>query len=102
MVVGTKKEILKDIGESMRARRLGLNLSQAEAAERSGLSELTVRNFERGAGISLGGFVALCRTYGHDKWVYDLAPERVVDYANRIRPVSIRVRATKRKDPANV
>lgn len=102
MLIGRKSEILKDIGESMRARRLDLNLSQAVAAERSGLSEVTVRNFERGAGISLWGFVALCRTYGHDSWVYELAPERVSDYAKRIRPVNVRERAAKRKEVSNV
>lgn len=102
MVLGEKTEVLKEIGESLRERRLRLNLSQAMAAERSGISENTLRNFERGDGISLWGFVSLCRTYGHDNWVYELRPESIADYANRIRPKKTRVRAAKRKEIRDV
>ena len=102
MVIGTKPEILLDIGVRMRTRRLALNLSPAEAAMRSGLSEATVKNLETGKGISLWGFVSLCRTYGNDGWVYGLTPESVDDYAERIRPVKRRQRATKRKESAHV
>jgi len=102
MVLGNKSEILQDIGKRMLVRRLALNLSQAEAAARSGLSEATLKNLERGNGISLWGFVSLCRTYGHDEWIYALAPESVDDYADRIRPVKRRQRATKRKEADHV
>ena len=102
MLIGDKTEILRHIGESLRLRRLRLNLSQATVAERSGISEQTLRNFEKGEGISLWGFVALCRTYGHDGWVYELRPESIADYANRIRPGKTRKRAAKRKDIGNV
>ena len=86
----------------MRMRRLRLNLSRAEAAERSGICETTLKNFEGGAGISLWGFVSLCRTYGHDGWIYNLEPESVSDYADRIRPVKKRQRAAKRKEVGRV
>lgn len=102
MLLGNKTEILKDVGERMQKRRLGLNLSRAEAAERSGISESTLKNFEGGGGISLWGFISLCRTYGHDAWLYDLEPESVADYADRIRPVKKRLRATKRKGVVHV
>lgn len=102
MIVGGKEEILKEIGNDMRLRRLRMNFSQAVAAARSGISETTLRNFERGEGISLWGFVSLCRTYGHDNWVYELRPKDVLDYANRIRPVKKRLRAAKRKEVSDV
>ena len=102
MVFGNKQEILKDVGERMRKRRLWLNLSRAEAAERSGICESTLKNFERGDGISLWGFISLCRTYGHDAWLYGLEPESVADYADRIRPVKKRQRAAKRKEVVHV
>ena len=102
MVLGNKSEVLKDVGERMRMRRLRLNLSRAEAAERSGISEGTLKNFESGCGISLWGFISLCRTYGHDSWLYGLEPESVADYAERIRPVKKRLRAAKRKEGARV
>lgn len=102
MILGNKNEVLKDTGERMRMRRLRLNLSRAEAAERSGISEGTLKNFESGKGISLWGFISLCRTYGHDAWLYELEPESVADYADRIRPMKKRQRATKRKGVVHV
>lgn len=102
MIVGNKKDILKDVGERMRMRRLRLNLSRAEAAERSGICESTLKNFEGGSGISLWGFISLCRTYGHDAWLYELEPESVADYADRIRPTKKRQRAAKRKEVGHV
>lgn len=102
MILGNKNEVLKDTGERMRMRRLRLNLSRAEAAERSGISEGTLKNFESGKGISLWGFISLCRTYGHDAWLYGLEPESVADYADRIRPMKKRQRATKRKGVVHV
>ena len=102
MILGNKNEILKDVGERMRMRRLRLNLSRADAAERSGICESTLKNFEGGSGISLWGFISLCRTYGHDAWLYGLEPESVADYADRIRPAKKRQRAAKRKEVGHV
>ena len=102
MILGNKSEVLKDIGERMQMRRLSLNLSRAEAAERSGICEATLKNFEGGSGISLWGFVSLCRTYGHDAWLYELEPESVADYASRIRPMKKRQRAAKRRETGHV
>ena len=102
MILGTKDEILKDIGERMRMRRLRGNLSQNLAAERSGISEGTLKNFESGKGISLWGFISLCRTLGHDRWIYELAPESVADYASRFSPVKTRLRAAKGKSSRHV
>lgn len=102
MILGNKNEILKDVGERMRMRRLRLNLSRADAAERSGICESTLKNFEGGSGISLWGFISLCRTYGYDAWLYGLEPESVADYADRIRPAKKRQRAAKRKEVGHV
>ena len=102
MILGSKEEILKDVGARMRQRRLRQNLSQAEVAERSGISAATLKNFENGCGMSLWGFISLCRTLGHDKWIYELAPEGVVDYADRIRPVKKRLRAAGTRRNAHV
>lgn len=43
------------LGEYLRARRLELGLSQAEAAERAGISETTWRNVERGRHLPRSG-----------------------------------------------
>ena len=44
MLRGGKKEILKQIGDSLRMRRLFLNMTREVAAERSGISVSTVKN----------------------------------------------------------
>lgn len=102
MLIGNKSEVLHEIGDAMKARRLRRNISQLEAAERSGISIATIRNFEKGRGISLWGFVSLCRTYGHDAWIEGLVPQDISDYANQIKPVKFRERAARRKEVGHV
>ena len=80
MLRGGKKEILKQIGDSLRMRRLFLNMTREVAAERSGISVSTVKNIENGHGGALWALVSLCRTYGHTNWVYELAPEEHIDH----------------------
>ncbi len=80
MLRGGKAEILKLIGDGLRARRLFLNLTREVAAERSGISASTVKNIESGRGGSIWALVSLCRTYGHSNWVYELAPEEHIDH----------------------
>jgi len=80
MLRGGKKEILKQIGDGLRMRRLFLNMTREVAAERSGISASTVKNIENGHGGSIWALVSLCRTYGHANWVYELAPEEHIDH----------------------
>jgi len=80
MLRGGKKEILKQIGDGLRMRRLFLNMTREVAAERSGISASTVKNIENGRGGSIWGLVSLCRTYGHTNWVYELTPEEHIDH----------------------
>jgi len=97
MLKGTRKELLHQIGESIRARRLSVNLSQAEAAERSGISMSTLKNLESGKGASVWALVSLCRTYGHDRWIYELAPDESLSYRLKEMEGRPRQRAAKRK-----
>lgn len=83
MVQGTKKELLKKIGESLRACRLEANITQKVLAERSGVSLSAVRHLEDGEGASLITFVLVCRTLGKDKWIIELAPK------NEISPLAL-------------
>ena len=80
MLKGSKAEILKQIGDGLRMRRLFLNLTREIAAERSGISASTVKNIENGHGGSIWALVSLCRTYGHTNWVHELAPEEQIDH----------------------
>ena len=49
------------INEAFRARRLALNLSQTEAARRSGIQQRQVSLFERGGDITLSTFLKLAQ-----------------------------------------
>ena len=75
MVRGTREELLKKIGDSLRACRLQANITQKTLAERSGVSLSAVRHLEDGDGAALITFVLVCRTLGKDGWVLDLAPK---------------------------
>lgn len=83
MVQGTREELLKKIGESLRACRLEANITQKVLAERSGVSFSAVRHLEDGEGASLITFVLVCRSLGKDKWILDLAPK------NEISPLAL-------------
>ena len=46
MIYRTKEEMLKVLGENLRAQRLAANISQQTAADRSGVSLKAIRNLE--------------------------------------------------------
>lgn len=83
MIQGTREELLKKIGESLRVCRLGANITQKVLAERSGVSLSAVRHLEDGEGASLITFVQVCRTLGKDNWIVELAPK------NEISPLAL-------------
>ena len=100
MVKGTKYEILKRIGNSMRGHRLQANITQQMLAERSGVSLNAIRHLESGAGVSLGTFVQACRILGKDRWIFDLEPKdepspiQLAEALSRKKRVKKRMRAT--------
>ena len=102
MLYGNREEVLRLIGEKMRARRLMCNLSQQVAAERSGITANTVQNLEKGSGSSLWAFISLCRTYNHSDWVYDLAPVENLDYIVAEQTRQVRKRASKQRRKTDV
>jgi transcriptional regulator with XRE-family HTH domain len=57
----TNPQIEQELGKRLKARRLDLNLSQAQAAERSGLSRRTITAIENGKGSTLATLIALLR-----------------------------------------
>lgn len=63
-ISSTDREILRSIGERLRALRKARDLSQAEAAERAGLARSTVVEVERGDNTTLQTVIRLLRVYG--------------------------------------
>lgn len=55
------------VGSLLRACRISLDLSQAEAAEQAGCSPVTISRIERGvAHLSVGEVAHMCAVYGVD------------------------------------
>lgn len=69
-----KKEILKMIGVSVKSRRLSLNLTQQETADRSGVSIRVVKRMEAGDGSSLESLIAVSRTLQKTGWIEEFKP----------------------------
>ena len=74
MIYRTRKEMLKVLGENLKASRLAANLSQQVASERSGISLKAVRNMEMGLNSSTLSLVSYCRTLQKTDWLMALAP----------------------------
>ena len=79
MVYQTKDEMLKVLGENLRASRLADNLSQQTAAERSGISLKAIRNLEAGENASTLSLLSYCRTLRKTDWLMTLAPPEIDD-----------------------
>ena len=69
MIYRTKEEMLKVLGENLRAQRLAANISQQTAADRSGVSLKAIRNLELGENSSTLSLLAYCRTLGKVDWL---------------------------------
>ena len=86
MVLGKIDNLLADSGSMLKRERLYRNLSQRVVSERSGISEIALKNLESGRGASLSTFIQVCRTLGKDEWIMRLGPADAVsvkDYAKR-------------------
>lgn len=73
-------EIISELGRRFKEYRLSAMLTQKEAAERAGVSLITLRQFENGRSynINMGNFLALLRVVGCLEQVDELLPEMPV------------------------
>ncbi len=73
----TNEAILREVGARLVHVRLGKNLTQAQVAERAGVSKRTVERLETGgAAPQLAGFIGICRALGLVERIDLLVPER--------------------------
>ena len=98
MVYRTKEEMMRVLGDNLRALRIAVGLSQQEAAESSGISVKAVRNLDSGANSSTLSLLAYCRTLRQTDWIMQLAPP-MVDEAlfTRKDPLKKRQRVSREK-----
>jgi transcriptional regulator with XRE-family HTH domain len=71
----TNPDIEKELGKRLKNRRLDLNLSQTEIAERSGLSRRTITAIEHGEGSTLSTLIALLRALNALDTLEDFLPD---------------------------
>ena len=71
----TDREILRSLGDRMRALRKARGLSQQEAADRADLARSTVSEVERGENPTLHTVVRLLRVYGRLSALESFIPE---------------------------
>lgn len=96
MIYQTCDEMLGVLGANLKATRLALNITQAVAAERSGISLKAVCNIESGKNASTFSLVSYCRMLRKTDWLMQLAPPEVDDSLFTRTSASKRQRATAR------
>ena len=84
----TPHDVQMGLAKRARERRLLLNITQAELAERSGVSLASVRRFETSGEISLRSFLAMALVLGELKEVAELfqPPPPMSLFAKNSRP----------------
>lgn len=64
IILPTASELQEQIAQSCKQKRLQLNLTQQELAQRAGVSLRTITNFELGQSIQLTSLIKLFRALG--------------------------------------
>ena len=76
-VVATPQETIGEIGRRLAALRIARNMTQADLAERAGVSKRAVERLEKGTGRpSLEGFVQVCCALALQDRFEGLLPEQ--------------------------
>lgn len=86
-----------ELGVQLRTQRLRMNMSQAEAANRTGLSLGAITRLEKGGGSSLSSFIKYAQLLGKDDWLASFAPQVSVSPIQQLELGHQRQRASKRK-----
>ncbi len=86
------------LGEQVRAYRLRQNMSQAEVADRLGLSIGSIARLEKGAGSSLSTFLKVAQLLGKDAWLEAFAPQVSISPLQQLDMGKQRERASRRRE----
>src|SRR5258708_4014753 len=71
-------EVLRELGERLTKARLARNLTQADVAEKAGVSKRTIERLESGeVATQLSGFVRVCRALGLIERIDTFIPEPI-------------------------
>lgn len=67
--------ILTELGEAVKLYRVSLNLSQADVAEKSGVSKRSISRMEQGGGIQLDNFIKVLSALNLENNLSVLVPD---------------------------
>jgi transcriptional regulator with XRE-family HTH domain len=70
----TTRELERDIGKHLRARRIDQGLRQVELAELANISTVTLSHLEAGKGANLSTVIKVLRALEATDWIDQLAP----------------------------
>lgn len=68
------KDLERDLGAALRARRLAAGRTQVELSREANISLNAVRSLEAGAGSSVATLVRVVHALSADAWLSDLTP----------------------------
>ena len=99
-----QKEItIQTLGENIKKQRIASALTQAQLAQKAGVSKRTVERIENGASIQLSNFLAILRTLGilHNLELLfpnvEVTPYQYIERQNQKKPAE-RVRSRQHGD----
>ena len=70
------KEVIVEIGKRMKALRIAREISQAEMAERAGVSHRTITNLETGKDVAFSTVINVLRVLGKITSLEEVIPEQ--------------------------
>lgn len=88
-------EVLTEIGKRIKSQRLAMNMTQAEMAERTNLTQKTISNLENGKDVSFSTVIEVLRSLGQLQGLDIAIPEPVMRPSQIIANEKPRERASK-------
>lgn len=101
--LASNEAVAAEIGRRIQSARIAYPLTQAQLAERSGVSQRTVANLERGSDVTMGSLVSVLRALGLLSRMDVLVPGEEVRPADLLagRPRRQRVRPSIKAAPSS-
>lgn len=98
----SNEAVAAEIGRRIQSARISYPLTQAQLAERSGVSQRTVANLERGSDVTMGSLVSILRALGLLSRMDMLVPDEEVRPAELLAgtPRRQRVRTSSKTTPS--
>jgi len=96
----SEKTILKELGNRIKQHRISLNSTQAELAEKCGISTSTEVRIENGDDSKISNIIKIMTALGIVENIDILIPEEQLDYKAIFeeKPVKRRVRSSRKRE----